>query len=27
VYLTRVYAKTGLRSRVELALAVDRGEI
>jgi len=27
VYLSRVYAKTGLRSRVELALAVDRGEI
>jgi DNA-binding NarL/FixJ family response regulator len=27
VYLTRVYAKTGLRSRVELALAVERGEL
>ncbi|MEV5413694.1 AAA family ATPase [Thermopolyspora sp. NPDC052614] len=27
VYLSRVYAKTGLRSRVELALAVDRGEL
>ncbi|TLP58921.1 helix-turn-helix transcriptional regulator [Microbispora triticiradicis] len=27
VYLTRVYAKTGLRSRVELALAVARGEL
>ncbi|MBP2702852.1 AAA family ATPase [Microbispora sp. RL4-1S] len=27
LYLTRVYAKTGLRSRVELALAVERGEI
>ncbi|MBO3752787.1 AAA family ATPase [Streptosporangiaceae bacterium NEAU-GS5] len=27
VYLTRVYAKTGLRSKVELALAVERGEL
>jgi DNA-binding CsgD family transcriptional regulator len=27
VYLTRVYAKTGLHSRVELALAVERGEL
>ncbi|WP_214106330.1 ATP-binding protein [Acrocarpospora catenulata] len=27
VYLTRVYAKTGLKSRVELALAVERGEL
>ncbi|WP_214413098.1 LuxR C-terminal-related transcriptional regulator [Sphaerisporangium fuscum] len=27
VYLTRVYAKTGLRSRVELALAYERGEV
>ncbi|GAA0407031.1 LuxR family transcriptional regulator [Microbispora corallina] len=27
VYLTRVYAKTGFRSRVELALAVERGEL
>ncbi len=27
VYLTRVYAKTGLHSRVELALAVSRGEV
>ncbi|WP_344188500.1 LuxR C-terminal-related transcriptional regulator [Acrocarpospora corrugata] len=27
VYLTRVYAKTGFKSRVELALAVERGEL
>ncbi|MFC6084398.1 LuxR C-terminal-related transcriptional regulator [Sphaerisporangium aureirubrum] len=27
VYLTRVYAKTGLRSRVELAVAFERGEV
>ncbi|MEU9887332.1 LuxR C-terminal-related transcriptional regulator [Sphaerisporangium sp. NPDC051011] len=27
VYLSRVYAKTGLRSRVELALAYERGEV
>ncbi|RCG32457.1 hypothetical protein DQ384_02830 [Sphaerisporangium album] len=27
VYLSRVYAKTGLRSRVELALAYERGEL
>ncbi|MET8155261.1 LuxR C-terminal-related transcriptional regulator [Sphaerisporangium sp. NPDC005289] len=27
VYLSRVYAKTGLRSRVELALAHERGEV
>jgi DNA-binding NarL/FixJ family response regulator len=27
VYLTRVYAKTGLHSRVELALAVERHEV
>ncbi|MFC0555300.1 AAA family ATPase [Planotetraspora thailandica] len=27
VYLTRVYAKTGIKSRVELALAVARGEL
>ncbi|GII60572.1 hypothetical protein Skr01_06570 [Sphaerisporangium krabiense] len=27
VYLSRVYAKTGLRSRVELALAYERGDI
>lgn len=27
VYLTRLYAKTGLRSRVELARAVDRGDV
>ncbi|MDH2425238.1 LuxR family transcriptional regulator [Sphaerisporangium sp. TRM90804] len=27
VYLTRVYAKTGLRSRVELAVAYERGEV
>ncbi|GGK83837.1 hypothetical protein Sme01_17930 [Sphaerisporangium melleum] len=27
VYLSRVYAKTGLRSRVELALAHERGEL
>jgi DNA-binding CsgD family transcriptional regulator len=27
VYLTRVYAKTGLHSRVELALAYERGEV
>ncbi|MBB6475216.1 LuxR C-terminal-related transcriptional regulator [Sphaerisporangium rubeum] len=27
VYLTRIYAKTGLRSRVELALAHERGEV
>ncbi len=27
VYLTRLYAKTGCRSRIELARAVDRGDI
>lgn len=27
VYLSRVYAKTGLRSRVELALAYERGQV
>lgn len=27
VYLTRLYAKTGVRSRVELALAVSRGDV
>ncbi|WP_405140508.1 LuxR C-terminal-related transcriptional regulator [Sphaerisporangium sp. NBC_01403] len=27
VYLSRVYAKTGLHSRVELALAYERGEV
>nr|WP_285581987.1 AAA family ATPase [Herbidospora sp. NBRC 101105] len=27
VYLSRVYAKTGLRSRLEVALAVERGEL